>query len=62
MADSERRHASGETPAPSVERVPWQQALMDDVFLLLALGLLVPTFFYIVWGLMSLGEVPIFTR
>ncbi len=46
------------TPSP----VPWQQLLLDDIFLLLMAGLVVPTLFYIVWGLMSLGEVPLFAR
>jgi hypothetical protein len=45
-----------------VRQVPWQQVLLDDIFLLFMAGILVPTFFYIVWGLMSLSEVPIFTR
>jgi hypothetical protein len=56
MADTEqgRRHAD--------RPVPWQQVLLDDIFLLFLAGILVPTFFYIVWGLMSLGEVPLFTR
>lgn len=49
-------------PSPADRRIPWQQALMDDIFLLVTFGLAVPTFFYIVWGLMSLGEVPIFSR
>jgi hypothetical protein len=43
-------------------RIPWQQVLLDDIFLLFMAGILVPTFFYIVWGLMSLSEVPLFTR
>ena len=43
------------------ESIPWQQVLMDDVFLLLMAGLVVPTLFYIVWGLMELGSVPVFT-
>jgi hypothetical protein len=42
--------------------VPWQQVLLDDIFLLFLFGILIPTFFYIVWGLMSLGEVPLFSR
>lgn len=55
---------SPQTPAPSPAggRVPWQQAMLDDIFLLLMAGLVVPTLFYIVWGLMSLGSVPLFTR
>jgi hypothetical protein len=44
------------------QRLPWQQVLLDDIFLLFMGGILIPTFFYIVWGLMSLGEVPLFTR
>ncbi len=41
-------------------RTPWQQILMDDVFLLLFAGMVVPTLFYIVWGLYSLASVPLF--
>jgi hypothetical protein len=40
--------------------VPWQQVLFDDIFLLLVIGLVVPTLFYIVWGLMELANVPVF--
>ncbi|HQZ88977.1 MAG TPA: hypothetical protein PLR44_02920 [Thermomicrobiales bacterium] len=43
-------------------RIPWQQLLMDDVFLLLFAGLVVPTLFYIVWGLFSLASVPLFGK
>jgi len=46
----------------SGRQIPWQQILLDDIFLLLLAGLLVPTLFYIVWGLMSLGNVPLFGR
>jgi hypothetical protein len=56
MPDDEQR------PPPTPSRVPWQQLLLDDIFLLVMAGLVVPTFFYIVWGLMSLGEVPLFAR
>jgi hypothetical protein len=37
--------------------LPWQQLIFDDVFLLMALGLVVPTLLYIVWGLMELASV-----
>lgn len=40
-------------------RPPWQQALLDDVFLLCMAGLVVPTLFYIVWGLLELSNVPL---
>ncbi len=47
--------------AQSKDKVPWQQAMLDDVFMLLMAGLVVPTLFYIVWGLMELANVPVFT-
>lgn len=43
------------------ERPPWQEVVFDDVFLLLAVGLVVPTLLYIVWGLIDLATVPVFT-
>jgi len=42
------------------EDIPWPQALLDDVFLLLMAGLVVPTLLYIVWGLMELANVRVF--
>ncbi|ACZ40590.1 hypothetical protein [Sphaerobacter thermophilus] len=45
---------------PSRERPPWPQVLLDDLFLLLLAGLVVPTLTYIVWGLISLANVPLF--
>lgn len=42
--------------------VPWQQTLLDDIFLLVAAGLIVPTVIYIAWGLISLASVPPFAR
>jgi hypothetical protein len=42
------------------ERLPWQQFLLDDIFLLTMAGLVVPTLLYIVWGLMELSNVPVF--
>lgn len=55
MADAELDQSQ---PA---QRTPWQQILFDDIFLLLMIGLVVPTLLYSIWGLMSLGEVPLFT-
>lgn len=51
---------SADTTPPRSQRTPWQQIFMDDIFLLLAAGLVVPTLFYIVWGLMDLASVPVF--
>ena len=46
-------------PEPS-HGLPWQQAVLDDVFLLAMFGLVVPTLFYIVWGLIELASLPLF--
>lgn len=55
-----------ETEEPTTEqqeeREPWQQRIFDDVFLLLAAGLVIPTLFYIVWGLWSISNVEFFAR
>ena len=39
--------------------VPWQQRLLDNLWLLLALGVLIPTAIYLLWGLWELGHVPL---
>ena len=39
--------------------MPWQQVLLDDVFLLLLLGVAVPFLLYIVWGLIELANLPV---
>jgi hypothetical protein len=44
------------------ERIPWPQVLLDDIFLLLMAGLVVPTLFYLIWGLIDLGFIPLFGR
>ena len=41
----------------SDRRTPWQQRLLDDVVLLTVAGMIVPTVFYIVLGLLSLVNV-----
>lgn len=51
-----------EAEAGTGERIPKAQLLLDDVFLLFAAGLIVPTVFYVVWGLVSLLSVPPFGR
>ena len=41
------------------EPLPFMQRLLDNPFLLLVLGIAVPTVFYIVWGIMEIIQVPI---
>ena len=48
--------------SPTQRPVPRMQVMLDDVFLLLVAGLVVPTVLYIAWGLISLLSVPSFPR
>jgi len=41
------------------ERVPAMQRLLDNPFLLLFLGVVMPTVFYILWGIMEIVSIPI---
>ncbi len=48
---------SKETAPP--ERIPVMQRVLDNPFLLLFLGITVPTVLYIVWGVMEVASVPV---
>lgn len=41
------------------EPVPWMQQLLDNPFLLLFLGVLVPMLLYTVWGVIDILTVPV---
>lgn len=41
------------------ERIPAMQALMDNPFLLLFIGVTMPTVFYILWGIMEIVTIPV---
>jgi len=40
------------------EAVPAMQRLLDNPFLLLFIGVVVPTVFYILWGIMEIVTIP----
>jgi hypothetical protein len=61
MSDTDRQTSSGSADADG-ERVPFMQRLLDNHFLLLFLGVVVPTVLYIVWGIMELVQIPIAPR
>jgi hypothetical protein len=42
-----------------LERVPFMQRLLDSPFLLLFLGVVMPTVFYVIWGVMEIIQIPI---
>jgi len=41
------------------ERIPGMQSLLDNPFLLLFIGVAMPTVFYIVWGIMEIATIPV---
>ncbi len=41
------------------EPVPFMQRVLDDPFLLLFIGMTIPTILYLVWGVMEIATVPI---
>lgn len=48
-----------ETPEKDQERIPGMQSLLDNPFLLLFLGVAMPTVFYTVWGIMEIVNLPV---
>ncbi|HLB31537.1 MAG TPA: hypothetical protein VJN91_08410 [Gammaproteobacteria bacterium] len=49
----------GEASGDPEERIPIMQRILDNPFLLLFLGVTVPTVFYIIWGVMEIAQIPI---
>ncbi len=41
------------------ERIPTMQKILDNPFLLLFLGVVIPTVFYLIWGIMEIVSIPI---
>lgn len=41
------------------ERIPVMQKILDNPFLLLFIGIVMPTVFYIIWGIMEIITIPI---
>ena len=45
--------------AEKFERVPLMQRILDNPFLLLFLGVTIPTVLYILWGVMEIASIPL---
>ncbi len=48
-----------EQSAEEAKRVPFMQSVLDNPFLLLFLGVAIPTVLYIVWGVMEIAQIPV---
>jgi hypothetical protein len=50
---------SASDDADRPERIPLMQRVLDNPFLLLFLGVTIPTVLYILWGVMEVASVPL---
>jgi hypothetical protein len=48
-----------DSPTPPQERIPVMQQLLDNPFLLLFIGITIPTVLYLIWGVMEVASVPV---
>jgi len=44
---------------PDFVRIPVFQRILDNPFILLFVGVVVPAVFYIIWGIMEIVTIPI---
>ncbi|HHQ42623.1 MAG TPA: hypothetical protein ENK20_10100 [Chromatiales bacterium] len=57
MAEQERHEAQPTDPfGPDI---PVMQRILDSPFLLLFLGIAIPTVLYLIWGIMEIVTIPI---
>ena len=50
---------SDEKSSENEEPIPVMQQLLDNPFLLLFIGVTIPTIFYVIWGVMEIVAIPI---
>ena len=58
MAPADQTQGQGPASAEE-ERMPFMQRLLDNHFLLLFLGVTMPTVLYLIWGIMEIANIPI---
>jgi hypothetical protein len=62
MTDNASQSSSATPTNPSdekYERIPGMQSLLDNPFLLLFIGVAMPTVFYLIWGIMEIVTLPV---
>ena len=50
---------SEEADVPKPEHIPFFQRVLENPFLLLFIGVVMPTVFYILWGIMEIATLPV---
>lgn len=56
---AEAKKPSDATTPSEEARPPLMQAVFDNPFLLLVIGLTVPIVFYTIWGLLEIASIPL---
>lgn len=59
MTDQTERDPQDAPKLDDEERIPVMQRLLDNPFLLLFLGVTIPTVTYIIWGVMEIVTIPV---
>ncbi|HWA50400.1 MAG TPA: hypothetical protein VG742_19175 [Dongiaceae bacterium] len=59
MTSAADSNAAGPDDGSNAEAIPFMQQLLDNPFLLLFIGVTMPTVFYIIWGVMEIVTIPI---
>ena len=50
---------SQEDNVPKPEGIPFFQRMLENPFLLLFIGVAMPTVFYVLWGIMEIATIPV---
>lgn len=58
-AETDHQNRSPAKEGEPEERVPAMQQILDNPFLLLFLGVTIPTVIYLIWGIMEIVSIPI---
>lgn len=60
MTEKPSAATGGAQPTPAGdEKIPFMQNVLDNPFLLLFIGVAIPTVFYLIWGIMDIVMIPI---
>ena len=59
MSESENLGTDPSRGDDEDSHIPFWQALIDNPFLLLFIGVAMPTVFYILWGIMEIVNLPV---
>lgn len=61
MSDTQAAGEPAEAGGPrgTSVKIPFMQRVLDNPFLLLFLGIVIPTVFYLIWGILEVAQIPI---